>query len=450
MKKNLMLISLFMLTALPSNAFIDNSYGIFYGNVFEDGKYKVKVLNVKNKSAAQKAGIVENSYIKNINNDTVLKYNSLKTYFASKELPIVIQHKNGEEDKLYLKTKSVKKSEKSQKRELKVKKYIDKKKYTNAIKYTTKYAKKYPYDIEILANKTNALMLNKQYGEAISELNKMYAITKSPAILGTTSSVYIAMNDYVTAKEYAEKALKMDSNEITANAVMFICMADNKNYQKALEHANILVKYDPKSYTSYLYRGFANKNLDNTRSAYSDFQKAYQLSEDLPKYKRLSVIQELIDTNQLRMHKSITNSKKFVELPNWFDICPSEYIYSAGSKEYWNEYWDKRREAYLKSVDYCINNYTGDSLYQAYASVKKKELLANEDYRIERDHRWGQERREEIYKYTKDILLTGIVGAYFVKTAPQTIRHEGTINYNTNINQHVRGTIGTYNHYYFH
>ena len=156
----------------------------------------------------------------------------------------------------------------------------------------------------------------------------------------------------------------------------------------------------------------------------------------------------MIDVNETRVSKSVAGAKHFVEIPSWYEICPPEYVYSNGKNQKWNKYWAGRRDGYLASVEKSIANYNGEDLYKSYDSIRRKEFRLNDDYKIEREHTWQQERREEIYNYTKDIVKTAVAGAYLVKTAPQTVNvnHSGTINQNVNF----RGTIGTYNHYYFH
>ncbi len=447
MKKILLCTVLTLYFVLPAQALTRNPYGIYYAYVYNNGSYNVKIIDVANKSVAQEAGISKDSIVKSLNNNRNLNFKNTRMYFDSSLLPIVVET-NGTENTYNLKAKNLGTIQDNKKFQEKYDKYMQKGKYSKAITLLDKYIAKYPNDMEAMAKLVTTLLFNGQYGEAITNLDKMYKITKSPVVLGTMSSVYLSINDVDNAKKYAQQTLSLDKNEPTANATMFICSLEDSKFNEALNYANKLVEKDSKSYTSYFYRGLAEMNLKSYINAYKDLEKAFKLANDNKIKDVTPVVVAMVDLSDLMIKSTTANAKHFVETPSWFDICPGEYVYSNGKSPKWNLYWEKRRIAYLRSVYNSITNYSGEELYKSYASILKKEYRQNEDYKIEREHTWNQERREEIYKYTKDILTTALVGAYAIKTAPthNYVHHSGTVNQNVNLG----GSITRYNHYYFH
>ncbi len=447
MKKILLLFLVLFTNIQLANATINNPYGIFYAPVFKDGQYYIQILNIAKHSVAKKAGITANSRIKAINDDQSLTMKNLKTYFEAKKLSIVLIDTNNSTKTLELLARSERAIEISKKQEAKIDKLIHLSRYKEALSNINRYVKKYPYDVTLKSLKVDILLYNKLYGEAINELNGIYKLTNSPQSLGAIASIYITMGNYNTAKKYALKALELNPKEINANAVMFICSTDEQNYDDAFKYADKLVTLDPKAYTSYLYRGIAYKNLNNYSSALSDLNRSYALANKTTGAFIPTVAQQLIIVNEQIILNTVAGVKQFVDLPSWLDICPSEYILGTGKKAKWNDYWTKRREVFYRNVNNCISDYSGNELYKCYASVKSKELIANEDYKIEREHVWGQEKREEIFCYARTLTGDILKGLYFIKTAPQTIN----VNYSGSLNQRIdfTGTMYNYNRYYF-
>lgn len=447
MKKILLCTTLILAFTLPTYALTRNPYGIYYAHVYDNGKYSVKIIDVTKKSVAQKVGISKASTIKSINNNGNLNFKNTRMYFDSSLLSITTIGADGNENSYNLKAKDldiVKDNDNFQK---KYNKYVQKNKYSKAINLLEKYLSKYPNDMEAIERLINTLLLNGQYGEAITNLDNIYNITKSPAILGTMSSVYLSINDVENAKKYAQQTLNLDKSEPIANATMFICTMEDSKFNEALNHANKLVEKDSKSYTSYFYRGLAEMNLKSYVNAYKDLEKAFKMATE-NKIDATPIVVAMVDWSDLMIKSTTAKSKHFVEVPSWYDICPGEYVYSNGKNPKWNLYWGKRRIAYLRSIFNSVTNYSGEELYKSYKSILNKEYRQNDDYKVEREHTWNQERREEIYRYTKDILTTALVGAYVIKTAPthSYVHHSGNINQNVNLS----GSITRYNHYYFH
>ena len=447
MKKIVLFSILTVFLISPAQAFTRNPYGIYYAHVYNNGNYDVKIIDVSHKSVADKAGITKDSVIKSISN-TKLNLQNTRAYFDSSLLSIIIFDNKNNEISYNLKAKNLNIVDDNIKYQNKYNKYIKNKKYKKAIALLNKYILTYPNDIEAKALLVKALLLNGNYGEAITNLNSIYNITKSPAILGTMSSVYLSLNDIENAKKYAKQTLELDKNEVVANSTMYICSIEDSKYNDALKYANKLVEKNSKSYISYFYRGFAKMQLKSYISAYEDLEKAYNMSKQTKEFDVTPIVIAMVDDVELIVKNSVTNVKNFVEIPSWFDICPGEYLYSNGSNTKWNLYWEKRRIVYFKNIIHCISTYSGPELYKSYASIIKKELRQNKDYEIVREHTWNQERREEIYKYTKDIIKTTLIGAYAIKSTPT----HNYVHYSGNINQNVNfsGFINSYNHHYFH
>lgn len=115
-----------------------------------------------------------------------------------------------------------------------------------ALKICNKVLAKNPEDNYGIALKGDCLNALKQYDEALTYYNK--ALTVDPELvdaLHTLAFVYLIVEDYEKAVEYADKTFKLDSTNYVAFLVKSCALAVLDRTDEALDVLNCGLKYHP-------------------------------------------------------------------------------------------------------------------------------------------------------------------------------------------------------------
>jgi tetratricopeptide (TPR) repeat protein len=90
------------------------------------------------------------------------------------------------------------------------------------------------------------------------------------------SQLYSLKNDYNKAKEYIEKALSIDNENIEYMGDFIAIEQSLKNYTHSIELCNKILEDTPESAFALNARGYANLRLDNIDAAIEDFNRSVQ------------------------------------------------------------------------------------------------------------------------------------------------------------------------------
>ena len=96
-------------------------------------------------------------------------------------------------------------------------------------------------------------------------------------------ATYFTQTKYAEAEKDFLQAKQINENNAPAYANLASIQILKKEYQKALEHADVAISIDKYYGVAYLNRGIAKEMLRDMKGACEDWQKAKDLGVDLGK-----------------------------------------------------------------------------------------------------------------------------------------------------------------------
>jgi tetratricopeptide (TPR) repeat protein len=129
-----------------------------------------------------------------------------------------------------------------------------------------------------------------QKGNALFQGNKLQTAIETYSAYGETGSdarkialvfigeCYERMNDYDKAKEFYEKAISEDPNNLGALSGMCICCLEQNDYKEGIEYAERAIAIDPELPENWMYKAEGKLNLGNVDEALACYLKASELA----------------------------------------------------------------------------------------------------------------------------------------------------------------------------
>ena len=164
--------------------------------------------------------------------------------------------------------------------------YISKEDYEKAktLLYRAENIKKTKYLLAI----ANVLCFEKKFNEAeILLFKSIDANVNKPLCYKTLSAIYMEQNNIEKALEYAQKAYRLDPNNIVFSELLSDLYIMNKNYEQAVIVNFELIKLDNKNSKYYYNLSILFENLEDNKKAIEYIQKAIKINNNFNYKKQL-------------------------------------------------------------------------------------------------------------------------------------------------------------------
>jgi ATPase family associated with various cellular activities (AAA)/AAA lid domain len=136
-----------------------------------------------------------------------------------------------------------------------------------------------------LVGKGIAAAKAESYDEAIELLGLALTLdSENAAAYAWRAWAYAKTEDWFSAEDDAEKALKLDSSQAIAHAAIGMVNQDMFNFDEALVNFSNAIKVEPKNDEYYMYRAFLLEQQDCYYGAIADYTTAYDLDPDVIDY----------------------------------------------------------------------------------------------------------------------------------------------------------------------
>lgn len=122
---------------------------------------------------------------------------------------------------------------------------------------------------------------NEQYNEALTDLNTILDINPGNCeVLCDLGGLYLVMNDYINARICFERSVDIDKSFSCAWFGKGMVALSLKEYKKAGEYFNIVIKLDSKHRLAYMARAETAFSSGRKKEALKDVIKALSLDKD--------------------------------------------------------------------------------------------------------------------------------------------------------------------------
>jgi len=239
---------------------------------------------------------------------------------------------------------------------------------------------------KILSQKAMKLKNNKEYKKAIKILLYIYRDEpKNISVLESITDLYSLLKDYTNAKNYAQKILDIEKNNIFALTVFANYYANNNQVNKAIDTYLELIKINSNYILLYNVAVLYEKQ-GKLRKAFEFYKKSLRKEESVESFYALALISKKLRNNSdviLYLKKAVSKGAS-IKIKRYL---ASEYLSQAKYKEaifIYEELANKSNSVFdymdLGNAYNQIQNYTkAESIYlkALRVSPKNSDLLYN-------------------------------------------------------------------------
>lgn len=336
--KNFIFILLLTIICLPVFAITNINYSDFFlynsntkiFTLIELDRKQLKTMDKEYSKNYRIAKKINKLYIKNENEKILKKYpNFIPSLFALYEHDYDIKNYNSALEKL----EQIKSFDKNYDGD-----------YLSLLFYKTYYAM-------------------REYNFALNELLKIQAENN---LYSYIADCYLNLGQYNNAINYATKVTSGQNDYYFALETIFRAYYRQKNYSKAKEIANTLIKLEPDNPDNYIRIAECESNKNQKLNYYY-----LARNKTFEQNRRSNINDSIIKLEQEKIDNAHKNLNSFVEKPDWLSV-----FFAC---DYGNfDYWEKRQDDFFKSTNLCISKYSGAEQAKCFESINNKQNNLNE------------------------------------------------------------------------